>query len=172
MRRRGVRRLPDGRIEIRIGSAERAALASLAEQLLPVLRGEGDVEAAGGSVRARLFPAAYSDPLDELEFRELVGEETRNTRAGALEAFAATLRGGTAGTRSWTTALSTEEADAWLSAVNDSRLTLGMLAGVETEDDWEAVYARADVTSALLAYLGWLQEQLLGVLMGGLPDPD
>ena len=172
MRRRGVRRLPDGAIEVRLGTAERDALAALAEQLLPVLRGEGDIETGAGSVGARLFPAAYADPLDELEFRELIGEETRNTRAGALEGFAATLQRGSAGARSWTAVLTAEEADAWLSAVNDSRLTLAMVAGVETEQDWEAVYARADVSSALLSYLGWLQEELLAVLMGGLADPE
>lgn len=171
MRRRGMRRLPDGSVEVRIGVAERAALLSLAGQLLPVVRGEGDVETAAGSVLARLFPAAHEDPLDELEYRELVGEELRGSRVGALETFTATLQGGSAGSRWWSTTLSAEQADAWLSAVNDGRLTLGMIAGVQTEEDWEHVYDRADVTSTLLSYLGWLQEQLVGVLMGGLPDP-
>lgn len=164
----GVRRLPGGRLRVRIGAGERDVLRTLPGQLRPLLSGERDLDTAAGWVRHRMFPAAYADPLDELEYRELVGNAVSEGRMAAVEDFAKTLDGGTVRMGLWTAELTSEQADAWLSALNDARLTLAMVVGITTEADWEHHRNAADPTSAVLSYLGWLQEQLLHAVMGGL----
>lgn len=163
----GVRRLLDGRLRVRLSTRERDLLRSLPAQLRSVLTGE---QPAGG-VRERLFPPAYDDPLDELEYRELVSPGLLVQHLQALDVFARTLDHGQVGRLTWTAELSAEEAGAWLSAVNDARLTLGALLGITSEDQWERGPDRSHPSSVALWYLGWLEEELVAALMAGLPDP-
>ncbi|MPZ87086.1 MAG: DUF2017 family protein [Nitriliruptorales bacterium] len=165
-----IRRLPDGGVRVRLSSRERELLRSLPGQLRPLLSGEQDLVTETGRVQDRLFPPAYDDTLDEMEYRELVGSQPGEERLAALEDFARTLEGGTLRRLSWLTDLTAEEADAWLSALNDARLTLAMIVGVTEERQWETGPDRSDATSVALSYLGWLQEELLGALMGRLED--
>lgn len=166
----GVRRLPGGGVRVRLSSRERDLLRSLPAQLRPLLSGSQDLVTGSGSARDRLFPPAYEDPLDELEYRELVGSQVSEERLAALEDFARTLEGGSTRRLSWMTDLTSEEADAWLSALNDARLTLAMIVGVKEERDWEQGPNRSDPSSVALFYLGWLQEELLAALMGRLDE--
>lgn len=169
-RRRGIRRLPAGGYRVRLGTRERDLLRSLPGQLRPLLSGESDLDTASGWVRERLFPAAYDDPVDELEYRELVGTDPSQDRLAAVEDFARTLDGGTVRRGSWSADLTPEQADAWLSAINDARLTLAMVVGITDESRWTAAAARSDPTTVALAWLGWLQEDLLHALMTTLDD--
>ncbi len=166
----GIRRLPGGGVRVRLSPRERDLLAALPAQLRPLLSGESDLETPAGRVTSRLFPSAYDDPMEELEYRELVGSAIGEERLAAVEDFARTLEGGSARRGTWTVDLDAEEADAWLSALNDSRLTLAMVAGVTEESEWERGPDRRDPTSIALHYLGWLQEELLGALMGTLDE--
>lgn len=156
----GVARLPEGGIRVRLTARERALLRSLPGQLRAVLSGGGDA----GAVRARLFPRAYDDAEDESEYRDLVGESLVEERLQRLEAFAGTLDAGTGGRWSWTVELSGEDAHAWLSVLNDARLTLGVLLGITDEAQWERGPEEDDPSAVALYYLGWLQEQLLAAL--------
>ncbi len=167
-RRSGVRRAADGGVRVTLTSRERDLLRSLAPQLRPILAGEQDLDTAGGWVRERLFPSAYSDPLDEMEYRELIGDGLARERLAALDAFAATLDGGAEGRLTWSTSLDADQAHAWLSATNDARLTLAMVLGVTDESEWERRPDPEDATTVVLHYLGWLQEQLLAALSGQL----
>lgn len=167
-RRSGVRRTADGGVRVTLTTRERDLLRSLAPQLRPILAGEQDLDTAGGWVRERLFPPAYADPLDEMEYRELVADDLAQERLAALEAFAATLDGGSQGRLAWSTSLDADQAQAWLSATNDARLTLAMIVGVTAESEWERGPRPDDPTSIVLHYLGWLQEQLLAALSGHL----
>jgi Domain of unknown function (DUF2017) len=166
----GIRRLPGGRYRIRLTTRERDLLRSLPDQLRPLLSGERDLDTGAGWIRGRLFPAAYDDPVDELEYRELVGTSVTEDRLAAVEDFARTLDGGTTRMGMWSAVLTTDEADAWLSALNDARLTLAMVAGITDESAWTHGPDRTDPTSIALYYLGWLQEELLAALMGTLED--
>lgn len=168
--RHGVRRVAGGGVRLRLGVRERDVLATLPDRLRPLLAGDSDLVTDLGRVRDRLFPDAYPDPLDEMEYRELVGSSVSDERLAAVDAFAATLRGGDVRRSTWTRELTADEAHAWLSAVNDARLTLAMVVGVDDESAWQRGPRRGDLDSALLWYLGWLQEELLGALAGALDD--
>jgi uncharacterized protein DUF2017 len=167
---RAVRRLPGGGVRVRLTVRERDLLASLPAQLRPLLAGEHDLSTPAGLIRERLFPAAYADPMDELEYRELVGTTISAERLAAVEDFARTLQGGSTRRSWWSTELDAEQAAAWLSALNDARLTLAMVVGVTSEEQWQHGVDPSDPTSVALYYLGWLQEQLLDALMHALDE--
>lgn len=166
----GVRRLPGGGVRVRLSTRERELLASLPAQLRPLLSGQSDLETPTGRVRDRLFPAAYDDPLDQLEYSELVGPQVSEDRLAAVEDFARTLEGGTTRRLTWSTDLTPDESAAWLSALNDARLTLAMVVGIRDDGEWQRGPDRTDPTSVALYYLGWLQEELLAALMGTLDE--
>ncbi|MGH8909479.1 MAG: DUF2017 family protein [Egibacteraceae bacterium] len=158
-------------MRVRLSTRERDALRSLPRQLLPVLTGEHELGAPGTPLRDRLFPSAYADdPLAEIEYRELVGSQVQELRVAALRTFARTLEGGVTRRLLWTVELDAEEATAWLSAVNDARLTLAMVAGITSEEQWGDGPDPDDSTSIMLYYLGWLEEQFVAALTGEL-DP-
>jgi hypothetical protein len=161
----GAKRLPGGGVRMRLAAREREVLRSLPDQLRPLLAGEVDVEGLGD----RLYPSAYpEDPLAELEYRELAQDEVVSWRVGALDTFAETLERGEDGRLGWSVELTPEEAEAWLSALNDARLTLGVLLGIVEEGDWEGGPDEDNPSSMVLAYLSWLQEDLIVALMGSL----
>lgn len=162
----GVVRLPGGGVRVRLTTRERTLLQTLPDQLRPVLSGE----AGPGAVRDRLFPRAYSESEDESEYRDLVGDSLIEERLGRLAAFAATLDAGRDGRLTWTVELDADQAHAWLGALNDARLTLGVLLGITEESQWEGGDAGDDPSKVALYYLGWLQEQLLAALMGTLDE--
>jgi hypothetical protein len=159
-----VRRLPSGGVRVRLTPRERDILLTLPGQLRPLMAGEYDLDTPAGWVRERLFPSAYEDPLDEYDYRELLGTTVPDQRLAAIEEFARTLEGGTLRRLTWTTDLSDDQAHAWLSAVNDARLTLAMVLGVTDESVWEGRQDSNDPTKIVLFYLGWLQESLLDAL--------
>jgi hypothetical protein len=173
----GARLLPSGGIRVRLGARERGVLRTLPEQLRALLAEQelgpadprGDVSA---QIRNRLFPPAYDDPEFDAEYRELVGAELARERVGALDTFAETLAGGRSTATGWTVDLEPEQADAWLSATNDARLVLGVLAGITDESQWEGVVERPDPLVSLLLYLGWLQDELVGAMSGTLREQD
>jgi hypothetical protein len=167
----GVRRLPDGGLRVRLSVRERDALRALSGQIAEVVSGEHDLAGEGSAIRARLFPSAYTqDPLADLEYQEMVGNSIADQRSESLETFARTLDEGLTRRVFWTVDLNPDEAAAWLSAVNDARLTLAMVVGIETEAQWEEGPDPRDQASVMLYYLGWLEEQLVTAMMASLPD--
>jgi hypothetical protein len=162
----GARLLPGGGLRVRISAREHELLRDLALQLREVLGGRADP----GGASARLFPRAYDDDELEQEYRELVGADLRSARLESLEAFAASLERGANGRLGWSVDLDPEEADSWLSVVNDTRLTLGALLDIESEDAWQEGPDHDEPASVALWYLGWLEEQLVGAMMGALED--
>ncbi|MGH8900801.1 MAG: DUF2017 family protein [Egibacteraceae bacterium] len=168
----GVRRLEGDGIRVRLSARERDALRMLPGQILPVLTGDHELGADGSPIRERLFPPAYAnDPLADMEFREMVGDGIVQARADAFRTFARTLDQGAARRLVWTIDLDPEEAAAWLSAVNDARLTLAMIVGISSEGEWKRGPDSHDPRSVMLYYLGWLEDELVTALMGGLKDP-
>lgn len=163
----GVRPRDDGGARIRISPRERDVLATLPEQLAELLRAEAP-DGPAAAIRDRLFPRAYEEPEAEAEYREMVGDDPVAERLDAVAVFARTLDAGSTGRRGWSVDLSAEEASAWLSTVNDARLCLGIITGVDDDLGWEGGPDHSDPASVLLYYLGWLQEELVGALAAGL----
>lgn len=154
---RRIKRTRDGRLRVRLPPFERELLAQLRDELLLMLEQEPD----DPSLR-RLFPPAYENAEDEADYRGLMGAELLGRSRRALE-----LLGETAGE----TVLTQEQAEAWLTALNQLRLVLGTRLGVTEETmlaDFDADDPRAREL-AVYGYLSWLQEQLVEALAADLP---
>jgi hypothetical protein len=113
---------------------------------------------------ARLLPDAYRDDTDAAgEFRRFTEQELRSGKVAAAQTVLASLPEG--GGR---VDLSEEDAQVWLRALNDVRLTLGVRLSI-TEDFAERVVDLdpADPRSAYLWIYDWLtflQETLVRAL--------
>lgn len=166
--RHGVRRRAGGGVRVTLTTQERDALRAVPDTLHPVL--SGDRSDLARAVRDRLFPRAYDDDELEHEYRSMVSEDLYEQRAKAVAAFDESLDRGRVSGRSWTIDLAPEDAEVWLSVVNDARLTLGTLLGVTDENHWEDGPDRDNPASMLLWYLGWLEEGLVHALTGSLPE--
>ena len=150
--RRRIERTREGEVRLRLPREERELLRSLPAQLRRLLD-----EAPEDPSLERLFPPAYDDDESEAEYRRLMGDELLDGRRKALRVVEETLD---------RDRLSAEQAQAWLTALNDLRLVLGtrldvrdetLLAGLRPDDP------RAPEL-AVYAYLSWLQEQLVEAL--------
>jgi hypothetical protein len=162
----GIRRLSNGRFRVRLSARERELLRSISPQLRPIVAGEDDVADAS----TRLFPRAYDNMEMEMEYRDLVGTSIADVRVAALDAFAETLDLGTTSRLGWSVSLDADQASAWLSAINDCRLVLGTVTGVDDEGKWDEGPDDDDPNSVALFYLGWLQEELVAALAQELPE--
>ncbi|MGH2675795.1 MAG: DUF2017 family protein [Actinomycetota bacterium] len=154
---RRVERTRRGRYRLRLSAQEREALRSLPGQLRELL-GSDD------PALRRLYPPAYEDdPEHQAEYRGLVSGDLTRERLDALDVVERTVDA---------TRLTEEELTAWLSALNDLRLVLGTRLDV-TEDMYEVGLDENDPRApafALYLYLGWLEEEVVGALSGGLRD--
>lgn len=148
--RRGVRRLRDGRYEVKLPDGEREMLQEVLPQLRAALA--GDASADPGF--KRLFPVAYADdPEHEAEYRALVGDELVTKRLAQVDIVLATIDA---------QHLTDDELFAWMGAVNDLRLVLGTRLDVSEETDIAVDAADPDASAyALYGYLGWLLEMLV-----------
>ncbi len=127
--------------------------------------------AGADPVLERLFPQAYLEPEDverDAEYRRLVREDLLEAKLANLDVVTSTLDRGTVSMRRWTIDLTEDEATAWLGALNDLRLALGVRLGI-TEDfdgDIDPSDPRAPALN-VLSYLGWLEENLVDALSSG-----
>ena len=165
---RGITPARGGGVTVNLSARERDLLRSLPDQLRPQLTGEAEAP----PIRARLFSRGYDDEDLEQEYRELVADDIVRQRVDALDVFMSTLEGGTSRLGRWRAELDADQAAAWLSAVNDGRLVLGALLGINDESQWEGGPADDNPASVVLHYLGWVEEELVGALMFSLPEAD
>ncbi|MDP8992685.1 MAG: DUF2017 domain-containing protein [Actinomycetota bacterium] len=153
MRERRIRRSRRGELTLRLPAEERELLRGLPAQLRSLL----DEEPDDPSLR-RLFPPAYTHaPEHEAEYRRLMGDELREKHLAALAVLEET---------SDAERLSEEQANSWLSAINDVRLVLGTRLDVSEdmlEQDVDPSDPRAPAL-ALYGYLSWLEEQMVEAL--------
>ncbi len=153
---RRIERTGDGEYVLRLPEEERALLRFLPDDLRSLLDAAPDEPHL-----RRLFPPAYEDAKDEAAYRELMGNELLEGRRQALRVLAETAQA---------ERLTGEQAQAWLTALNDLRLVLGTRLGVTDDSLLEGLtenHPRAPEL-ALYAYLSWLQEQLVEALSEGL----
>jgi len=116
-------------------------------------------------VLLRLLPNAYADQVDASEFRRY----TESTLRQKKQAHAMAMRMHLQEAVDDVIELDHDGANAWLGAMNDVRLALGVRLKVEEnshedlellapDDPMRAVYA-------VYSWLGWLQESLISALM-------
>jgi hypothetical protein len=116
-------------------------------------------------VLLRLLPNAYADPVDASEFRRYTESDLRMKKAQ----HAMHVRSQLMEMENGSILLDSEGAQAWLGAINDVRLALGVRLKVDEnsherlellspEDPMHAVFA-------VYSWLGWLQESLVLALM-------
>jgi hypothetical protein len=149
---RRIKRSRKGGVDLRIPEAERQFLRSLAPQMRDVLDDPDD------PVLDRLFPKAYPDDEQrQAEYRLLAHVELVDSHLAAL----ATLES-SAGAEH----LDNEQADAWMRALNEVRLVIGMRLDVTEEGD-ERPTSGDDPrlpTFAAYDYLSMLQSELIEAL--------
>ena len=122
-------------------------------------------------VVGRLFPDIYPrDPADSAEFRHYTEGDLKTAKIDQAGAVLAALPAGTGGE----VRLDGEAAEAWLRALNDARLAMGVRLDVKSDTDLGGELDDAvlrDPTSnrvfqlSVYAYLGYLQESLLNALL-------
>lgn len=178
---RGFTRTLTGRIVLRVDIVERGLLATLLEQIIEFVapeepEGEADPLAAIVGIDrraqrpedpalARLFPEAYPDDADaSADFRRYTERGLREGKAAAARTALDTLQA--SGEK---VTLSTDQAQAWLSALNDIRLALGTRLEI-TEDSLDELAALPDDdpragTYHLYDWLTYLAETLVRSLM-------
>lgn len=164
MLRRRFKPAAGGGCEVRLPRHERELLSTLPLELHSSIVAIGEVSRDGAvempeSLR-RLFPPAYTtDDESERRYRDLTRSDLLEHHSEALSVLSASAA---------TTYLSEEEVAQWLTALNDLRLVLGTVLDVSDLED------ELDVRSSqhlLYYYLGGLEEELVGVMSGFLPEP-
>ena len=116
---------------------------------------------------ARLFPDGYTDdPEASADFRRYTESGLRHAKREALQTALDTV--GEPGVR---VVLTAEQSEAWLQALNDTRLVLGERLGITEEVD-EVIAALGDDDPRLALFwvydrLTYLQESLVQALSAG-----
>ncbi len=161
--------------------SERDVLLNLIEQLIELLservdHGHEDPLAAlvgitshdsppEDEVLRRLLPNAYADEVQASEFRRY----TESTLRGKKQAHAMSMRMYLKSADDGIVDLDHDNANAWLGAINDMRLALGVRLNVQenTSDALELLSPDDPLRGvyAVYTWLGWLQESLLSALM-------
>jgi hypothetical protein len=154
-----VSRRADGRFDIHLPSVERELLRTLPASMRRALA-EGTAHDDPGL--ARLNPKAYPDDRElEAEYRDLIGNELNAGRLAAFDTLEATADEPT---------LDESQLQAWMRAINDTRLLLGSRLNVTEEPaDRDVPDDHPDAQAiAIYDYLSWLEEQVVDALSGSL----
>ena len=161
--------------------AEREVLVNLTEQIIELLAERVDhhnddpLAAMVGitahdtppddEVLLRLLPNAYADQVDASEFRRYTDSTFRQKKQAHAMAMRMHLKAAVDGV----VELDHDSANAWLGAMNDVRLALGVRLKVEENTHQELELLAPDDPMrgvyAVYSWLGWLQESLIDALM-------
>jgi hypothetical protein len=156
-RREGPFRRSRRGFELNLGPDERELLGGLPAQLRELLEGESP---SSDPAMARLYPPAYpDDPLRNLEFEMVAGDELTRQRLAAIETMERSIDA---------ERLTDEELTAWVAVVNDLRLVLGTRLEI-TEDTREDDFGTDDPRRsafALYVFLTYLVDEGVGALSG------
>ncbi|MDG4767518.1 DUF2017 domain-containing protein [Solwaraspora sp. WMMD406] len=120
----------------------------------------------------RLFPAVYpEDPASSADFRRYTEGDLKTAKIDQAGAVLAGLPGPAGGD----VRLDDEAAEAWLRAINDARLAIGVRLDIKPDTDLGAELAAVETDDrsssrhfqlSVYAYLGYLQESLLMAMIG------
>ena len=155
MARGPVRRTRGGDFELRLPANERDVLRQLPQQLRALIEGE---DPTTDTAVARLYPpASLDDPIRNLEYERLAGDDLTSQRLASVARMEATFDA---------QRLSEEDVLAWLAVLNDLRLVMGTRLEV-TEETTESDFAGRDPRGeafGLYAYLTWLVDAIVRAL--------
>lgn len=154
--------VPGGGIEVHLHDGIRDLMGRLCDQLEQLLQRE---HPASDPAMARLFPPAYpDDPLRELEFERMTGDDLTRGRLASLRTVRASLQADT---------LDEGQSLAWLGTLNDVRLVLGSRLDV-TEESTPADFTGEDEAGTFEIYLllGELQGRLLSAMDPAIEEPE
>ena len=177
----GFKRHGDHSYLANFAESEKEVLLNLCEQIIELLaerqdHGHEDPLAAMVGITShdsppeddvlhRLLPDAYADEVDASEFRRY----TESTLRQKKQAHAISMRIHLKSSDDGTIDLDHDNANAWLGAINDIRLALGVRLKVEnnSHEDLELLTPDDPLRGvyAVYTWLGWLQESLLAALI-------
>jgi hypothetical protein len=152
----------------RLATDEVRVLRKVATEVVGLLTEGFDHE---DPVVGRLFPDIYpKDPTDSAEFRRYTEGDLKTGKIDQAGAILAALPDGAGGE----VRLDAEAAEAWLRALNDARLAMGVRLeisdGTDLADELDREMSDDPSSTrvfqlSVYAYLGYLQESLLNALV-------
>ena len=148
---RRVKRSRAGDFVLRIPPPERDVLGKLPEMLRGLLEQDDRTDPA----LRRLFPSAYLDDEEAAaEFDSVVRDDLVAQRTAAIETMERTLKA---------PRLTEDELLAWLAAMNDLRLVLGVRLAVTEESTMKDFDGDPETEAAygLYTYLSYLEEDVV-----------
>jgi hypothetical protein len=152
-----VRRTRREGYEIRLDARDRDVLRGLPDQLRELIERE---DPSSDPAMARLYPPAYlDDPIRNLEFEGMAGDDLTKGRLAAIERMNGTVDA---------EQISEDDLLAWLSVTNDLRLVLGTRLDI-TEETTDADFPPEDPRAGafgLYGYLTWLVDAIVRALSG------
>ena len=177
----GFKRHGDHSYVAQFADSEKDVLLNLCEQIIELLaertdHGNDDPLAAMVGITShdsppeddvlhRLLPNAYADSVDSSEFRRY----TESTLRAKKQEHAVVMRIHLKSSEDGTVDLDHDNANAWLGAINDIRLALGVRLKVESNSNEHLEILAPDDplrgVYAVYTWLGWLQESLLSALI-------
>jgi hypothetical protein len=177
----GFKRHGDHSYVAQFAESEKEVLLNLCEQIIELLaertdHGHDDPLAAMVGITShdsppedevlhRLLPNAYADQVDASEFRRYTEATLRQKK----QAHAISMRIHLKTAEDGTVDLDHDNANAWLGAINDIRLALGVRLKVasNSQDELELLAPDDPLRGvyAVYTWLGWLQETLLDALI-------
>ena len=177
----GFARHGDHSYIVQFADSEKEVLLNLCEQIIELLaertdHGHEDPLAAMVGITShdsppedevlhRLLPNAYADQVDASEFRRY----TESTLRQKKQAHAISMRIHLKSADDGMVDLDHDNANAWLGALNDIRLALGVRLKVENNSQEELELLSPDDplrgVYAVYTWLGWLQGTLLDALI-------
>jgi len=127
-------------------------------------------------VVVRLFPTVYpEDPQEAADFRRFTEGDLKTSKIDQAGAILAALPGeDDLDAEGAEVRLDAEASEAWLRAINDVRLAMGVRLAIDDQTDLDFELTEEmtrDISSArafqlsVYAYLGYLQESLLDAIM-------
>lgn len=177
----GFKRHGDHSYVATFAESEKEVLLNLCEQIIELLaerhdHGHDDPLAAMVGITShdsppedevlhRLLPNAYADQVDASEFRRYTEATLRQKK----QAHAISMRIHLKSADDGVIDLDHDNANAWLGAINDIRLALGVRLKVQNNSHEELELLAPDDplrgVYAVYTWLGWLQETLLSALI-------
>lgn len=155
-----ISRRQDGTIVVSLDLHEALILRELPSRLRDLL-GRKD---ATDRVTRRLFPAAYSDPDKDREYRRLLGDDLRQRKLAGVDTFERTMTQIRLRGRRVEVLVRPEDFDLWVGFVNDMRILIATELEIE-DDDWGEQEPDPDDPHGddfiLLQYLSWLEDELI-----------
>ena len=160
-----------GTVAAAFDRAEADVLGQVCRQLAGLFASASGTSGVSGEVIERLFPRAYLDPTEEeaeAEWQRLVHDDLVAGRRRALEVVRRSLADAPVRRGRLELTLSEDQAQAWLSVLNDARLALGTQLGVKEDLDLSRLDSSSPESApyAMYGWLSFLEEHLVQALSG------